>query len=423
VPPAGHEWRALRRHRRSGRGPLRRSRDDRLVGGVCGGVSARTGIDPTVVRIGFVLLGLAGGFGLAAYVVAWLLLPAQGDQSSIATRAATDRTGIAVALAFVPALVLAVVLARVLDLGVLSTVGWPVFVAAAGLVLIWRDADDEERQWLRQTTRPILELGSGQRTTRSLVLRLAGGLALVGLGVAALAFGHTSAAALRPAAGAFCLMAAVVVVFGPWWLRLARELVAERQARVRAEERSVIGAQVHDSVLQTLALIQRSADQPNKVVALARAQERELRRWLFDGQAPGALGEATTLAAGVAAVAEDVEAAYATSVEAVTVGDCPLDDDLRGLLDAAREATVNAAKWSGEAEISLFAEVEPGRVSVFVRDRGRGFDPATVDEDRRGIAESIVARMRRHGGSATVRTAPGEGTEVELVLDRPTERV
>ena len=166
-------------------------------------------------------------------------------------------------------------------------------------------------------------------------------------------------------------------------------------------------------------MIQRRADDPQQVVQLARAQERELRSWLFDGRPPGSLdGQDTTLAAGVRLIQQEVEAQHGVAVEAVTVGDCELDDDLNALLAAAREATVNAAKWSGAAVVSLFAEVEPAEVSLFVRDRGRGFDPAAVPGDRKGLAESIRARMARHGGSATVRSAPGEGTEVSLTMPR-----
>jgi signal transduction histidine kinase len=188
------------------------------------------------------------------------------------------------------------------------------------------------------------------------------------------------------------VLAAIVVVLGPWWLRIARDLVVERQARVRAEERAEMAARVHDSVLQTLALIQRRADEPQQVIQLARAQERELRSWLFDGRAPGSMGEAgLTVAAGVRLIQQEVEAQHGVAVEAVTVGDCELDDNLSALLAAAREATVNAVKWSGAQVVSIFAEVEPAEVSLFVRDRGRGFDPEAVPADRKGLAESVHA--------------------------------
>jgi signal transduction histidine kinase len=180
-----------------------------------------------------------------------------------------------------------------------------------------------------------------------------------------------------------------------------------------------MASRVHDSVLQTLALIQRNANQPQEVTKLARAQERELRSWLFDGRAPGSVrGAAVTVASGVRLIQQEVEAAYGVAVEAITVGDCELDDNLDAVLAAAREATVNAAKWSGAQVVSLFAEVEPAEVSLFVRDRGCGFDPAAVPGDRKGLAESVRARVTRRGGSATVRSVPGEGTEVSLHMPR-----
>ena len=179
-----------------------------------------------------------------------------------------------------------------------------------------------------------------------------------------------------------------------------------------------MASRVHDSVLQTLALIQRRAADPQQVVQLARAQERELRSWLFDGRAPGSMTADTTFASGVRLIQSEVEAQHGVTVEVVTVGDCAVDDDLQALLAAAREATVNAAKWAGVQVISLYAEVEPDAVSLFVRDRGRGFDPAAVPADRKGLSESVHARMARRGGAATVRSGPGEGTEVRLSMPR-----
>ena len=180
-----------------------------------------------------------------------------------------------------------------------------------------------------------------------------------------------------------------------------------------------MAAHVHDSVLQTLALIQRSADDPQNVVRLARAQERELRSWLFEGRPPGAIGEdATMLAEGVSLLQRQVEADHGIAVQVVVVGDCELDDALRALLDAAKEATVNAAKWSGADQVSVYAEVEPDTVMIYVRDRGQGFDPEAVPEGRQGIAQSIKARVARFGGTAVIRSAPGDGTEVQVSIPR-----
>jgi len=399
-------------------GPLRREQEDRLAGGVAAGLAARTGLDVTVVRTVFVLAALLGGFGLAAYVVAWLLVPAAGADANIASKARTDRPGIAFAAGLGSLLIVVLLIASVFGAGWLSSLAWPLFISAAGAVLIWRNAPAEEQAIVRHLAAPLLGLTEGSgRSGTGLRLLLAGLLLAVGL--TTLLTAHESSVLLRPLGGVLLVIAAIVVVLGPWWLRIARDLVVERQARIRAEERADMAARVHDSVLQTLALIQRRAEDPQQVVQLARAQERELRSWLFDGRAPGSMDEAgLTLAAGVRLIQREVEAKHGVAVEAVTVGDCDLDDDLAALLAAAREATVNAVKWSGASVVSIFAEVEPTEVSLFVRDRGRGFDPQAVPGDRKGLAESVHARMTRRGGSATVRTARGEGTEVSLTMPR-----
>jgi len=425
-------WHAHRRHggrgpfRRFGRGPLRRSSDQRIFGGVASGLADRCGFDVTLVRIAFVLLALCGGFGAAAYLALWLILPIEGQAQGIVARVSSDRRGILLSLAFLPAFVATLVVFSALHVGFVTSFAWPFFICAAALLLIWRNCDPEERAWIRQVAEPVIQLGErSEQHRRVLVLRLALGALLLGGGLTLLVFGpkHLTASVLRPIGGALLVVAAIVVLFGPWWFRLARDLVEERQARARAEDRADMAARVHDSVLQTLALIQRSADQPQRVVQLARAQERELRAWLFEGDLPGSVGDGvTTFAAGMQGIATEVEADHGVSVDVVTVGDCPLDDRLRALLAAAREATVNAAKWSGASTVWLFAEVESAKVSVFVRDRGRGFDPDQVAEDRRGIAESIQARILRQGGRAHLRTAPGEGTEVELSLPRQRDR-
>jgi len=393
---------------------------------VAGGVARRLRIDPTLVRIAFVVVAVVGGFGFAAYVAAWLLMPMEGQSRSIGARAVRDRHGIMLSIAFLPALVAVLVVGGALHLGFVTSAAWPFFIGAAVLVLLWRNTDAEERTWLRSAAEPVVHFGTrSRRSRRWLVLRVAAGVLVLAVGVAVLLGVRRpdSTTLVRPAGGVILVVIAIVVVFGPWWLRLFRDLIAERQARARAEERADMAARVHDSVLQTLAMIQRSAGQPQKVVQLARAQERELRAWLFDGDLPGTAGDgAASLAAGVQSIANEVEAVHEVPVEVVTVGDCPLDDRMQALLGAAREATVNAAKWSQAHTISLFAEVEPARASVFVRDRGRGFDPDAVADDRRGIAESIQARMIRQGGQAVVRTAVGEGTEVELCMPRRRDR-
>jgi signal transduction histidine kinase len=224
--------------------------------------------------------------------------------------------------------------------------------------------------------------------------------------------------ALAPARDVLLAVVVVVValtlILAPWWLRLVRGLASERAERIRSQERAEVAAHLHDSVLQTLALMQKRVDDPREVAALARRQERELRAWLNGRRAAGE----ETVATSLEAAAAEVEEAHGVPVEVVAVGDAPLDPRAQALVAAAREALVNAAKFAGGHPVVLYAEVDPERIEVFVRDRGPGFDPAAVPADRRGVRESIVGRMERHGGRAVVHTAPGEGTEVELVLKR-----
>ena len=208
----------------------------------------------------------------------------------------------------------------------------------------------------------------------------------------------------------------IVLVVAPRWLRDSRAVSAERARQARIEERAEVAEMVHDSVLQTLALIQSRADDPGEVKALARTQERDLRARLFGERDPDE--RPASIAAALRAVAAEVEDAHRVKIEVVTVGDGPLDERTAALVAAAREALFNAARHAPDAPVSLFGEVDDGRVAAYVRDRGPGFDLEAVPADRRGVTDSIVARMVRHGGHAAVRTAPGGGCEVQLVLER-----
>ena len=405
------------RHRGHG-GPLRRDPADRLAGGVAAGVATWRGFSVTAVRIVFVLIALIGGWFVPFYVAAWLFLPTAGAETSIASKARDDARGIRLALGLASLLVLVLLVASVFDGGWFVKWAWPQVFSVAGLALIWRNAPPEEQAALRRMVEPLESAaGPGVRNRWSVLRLLLAGVLLIG-GLAWLFSAHASLALLRPLGGVTLIIAAIVLALGPWWLRIARDLALERQAKARAEERVDIAARVHDSVLQTLALIQRRADDPQKVIQLARLQERELRSWLFEGRDPDEASAPATVAAGIRQIQQDVETRYGVPVEAVTVGDCELDDNLNALLAAAREATVNAAKWSGASVISLFAEVEPGEVSIVVRDRGKGFDPSAVPEDRKGLAESVHGRMARRSGTATVTSAPGEGTKVSLRMPR-----
>jgi len=209
---------------------------------------------------------------------------------------------------------------------------------------------------------------------------------------------------------------ALLLIGGPWVWRLALDRDVERTARIRSEERSDVAARVHDSVLQTLALIQRHANEPRRVASLARRQERELRGWLYADHPLG--DEEASLVAALEAAAGDVEELHGVRIELASAGDLPVDPSGSALVLAAREAMTNAAKFAGVEEIDVYVEVTDDAVSVFVRDRGAGFDPAAVPADRKGIAESIEGRMERAGGRATIVTSPGAGTEVELHLPR-----
>jgi signal transduction histidine kinase len=257
------------------------------------------------------------------------------------------------------------------------------------------------------------------------VTRVVLGVVLVVAGLGGLVVHrHPTLATVGVVLAANLVIVGFLVMFGPWWLRLARDLAQERRERVRTEERATMAATVHDSVLQTLALIQRAAGDPREVTRLARAQERELRAWLFEGRPPGSFDESqvTTVAQAVSVIEQEVEASHGVTVDSVAVGDCPLSEELHALMAAGREAMVNAANWSGAPSVSLYVEVEPARVSLFVRDRGRGFDPDAVAADRRGISQSIRARVARYGGSAVIRSSPDAGTEVELVMPRARSR-
>ncbi len=298
---------------------------------------------------------------------------------------------------------------------------WPAAVAVLGALLIWRApavAPRRRRGWAahrpsepsppRQPSVRVRALGRPEvsRDGLGVTLVLAGGFAFLWANGALRPAGETVLAGLA-------VLIALALIFAPSWRRLAGSLAAERTERIRSQERADVGAHLHDSVLQTLALIQRSAEDPKQVAALARRQERELRGWLAGG---GSREPGHTLAAALEAAAAEVEAAVGGSVEVVAVGDCPLDEPGGAVVAAAREAMLNAAKFAGQAPVSVYAELSGERIQVYVRDRGAGFDPAAVPHERQGVRESIIGRMHRAGGSAAVRSLPGGGTEVEIAI-------
>ena len=401
---------------------LRRDLEHRLVGGVCAGIARAFGIDALLVRIAFVAAAAAGGVGVALYLLLWVAVPA-GEGVVRVRRLRTGRAAVEVGLG-VGFLLLSVLLAiRELGLPFSDAIVWPLVLVASGGALLWRQSQ-------ASTTTTVVDAGpiAAGRTApaapvvppvaeRAQIMSRTGlGVALVvAAGLAFLQATGALSAARDVLLAAIAVAVVLAVIFAPWVVRLGRELAAERSTRIRSEERAEVAAHLHDSVLQTLALVQRRADDPAEVATLARRQERELRAWLA-GRSPGAAG--THLSAALEAVADDVEQVHRVPVEVVAVGDAPLDDTGQALVAAAREAMVNAAKFGGGGPVAVYAEAGDDVLQVFVRDRGPGFDLAAVPADRRGVRESIVGRMARHGGHAQVNATPGAGTEVELVLPR-----
>jgi signal transduction histidine kinase len=367
------------------------------------------GVDPAILRVAFVVAAAAGGAGIVLYAIAWLLLPAERSGHPVAARVLPRGASWQVATG-VGLLVLSLLLfLRESGVWFSDALVWPVVLAATGTALIWHRST---------TARP--------RTTRLRGLPrppepITRGRALLGasLGVGAALLFLVWTDALAAARDVVLVLVAVVVALGliltPLWLRLAKSLAEERAARIRSQERAELAAHVHDSVLQTLALVQRRADDPRAVAALARRQERELRSWLSGTPVPG---RAETLGAALQAVASEIEDGHGVTIDVVAVGDAPFDERAEAVVAAAREALVNAAKFAAEKPIAVYAETDDERIHVFVRDRGPGFDPAAVAPDRRGVRDSIVGRMERAGGRAVVSSAGGEGTEVELVVER-----
>ena len=351
-----------------------RTEDGRALGGVAAGIAKSLDVDPTLVRLTFALLAFADGAGIAAYLGAWLALsPEDGPGPSPRRRA------LGVALIAIGGLL------ALRGFGLSDSLIWPLALGAAAFMLI--------------RSRSSLYVVVG------VVLGIAAVLAFIDRNVGQ----ADPSAALESSAVAIALL----LVLGPWAWRLALERDAERTARIRTEERAEMAARIHDSVLQTLALVQREANDPRRVAALARRQERELRGWLY----PDALADGASLASALDTAAAEVEELHGVPVELVRTGDVPLDDRVEALVLAAREAMANAAEHSGADHVAVFVEAGDDGIAAFVRDRGSGFDPDALPPDAHGIAESIRARMERAGGTAAVASSP-EGTEVELRLPR-----
>jgi signal transduction histidine kinase/phage shock protein PspC (stress-responsive transcriptional regulator) len=407
-----------------------RSAEERYLGGVAGGLAAHLGLPVLWVRGAFVLLTVLSGFGVVLYAGLWLMLPLeheveeapqgiaaatrQGKRTSRLPRSLDDM-GPMVALAALA--VGALLLLRQLGIGFGSGFFWPLLLATVGVALLWRQADEAQRaRWASSSARvnPLQAVLGGGGVASA--VRIFVGIALLVSAIGALVAQSGNVSLLDDVAVTTALgLVGVGLIVWPWVYRLTSDLTDERRARIRSQERADVAAHLHDSVLQTLALIQKQADDPRMVATLARAQERDLRSWLYDD--PGRTVD--TLSAALRAAAAEVEDSHGVPVEVVTVGDRSLSPDVDALAKAAREAMVNAARHSGADKVAVFAEAGPEAVEVFVRDRGHGFDPGDVSSDRLGVRNSIIGRMQRHGGEADVRSGHGEGTEIRLSLLRP----
>lgn len=405
------------------RPPLLRS-DDAVIAGVCAGLAVHLGVSVRAARIGMAALAFIGGAGVILYGWLWLLVPvpeerrrgtarpglqlgssalAGPEQKQPATARLAGSTGTREVVIGVGLLIVAAAFVAQ-QLGVNIQWGWlvPLTVVALGAVLAWSQLDEARR------TRLMDHAGA---TRADGVARLAAGLVLVTVGLLILVSGSLSWEFTWPVLLATAaVLGGVGLVLAPWALKFWKDLENERSARVRESERAEIAAHLHDSVLQTLALIQNRAASEQDVVRLARAQERELRRWLYDDTAE----RTGNLADSIKAVAVEVEEAYGHPVDVVSVGDAPMTPGQEALVQAAREAIVNAAKHAG-GSVSVYLEAGSSGSTVFVRDRGPGFDLDAVPGDRLGIRESVINRMQRHGGQARIRSS-GSGTEVQLTM-------
>ncbi|MCB5165880.1 PspC domain-containing protein [Streptomyces bambusae] len=404
---------------------LYRSADGRMLGGVARGLAGHLGLPVVWVRLAFFALFMLGdGLGVLLYAAFWVFVPL-----GVGGRA-EDRSVLESFLAGSPKLrkpskqelvaILALFAGLVLFINRLRLGGesgryvWPLLLVGAGVVLVWRQADNARRaNWTTVSRRHgrLLNLG-----------RALAGVVLVGVGITVFIVVRGSAAQLgNVLTAALAVLAGIALLAGPWLIRMTQDLSEERLMRIRAQERAEVAAHVHDSVLHTLTLIQRNAEDAGEVRRLARAQERELRNWLYkpEGTGKDEAEEPDTLAEAVKKAAAEVEDHHGVPIEVVVVGDCPLDERLGAQMQAAREAMVNAAKYGGEGgPVQVYAEVEGAVVFVSVRDRGPGFDLDAVPDDRMGVRESIIGRMQRNGGTARLRAVPDGGTEVELEMER-----
>lgn len=385
-----------------------------LVMGVCAAFADRTGVSLPLVRAAVITLAAAGGAGLVLYVLVAL---AWRDREGLRRPAAMESD-----IGLVVVLIGMVWITLALWPGAVAGLVIPVGFVSVGVALGWRSGGASRRSEGPDRTDHV--------TWRSTVLRIVGGLVLCFTGMVFILGGSSDLGTFRDTLFAVLVaLTGIGLVLGPTVVAATRALTEERDDRVRAEERAKVAAHLHDSVLQTLTLIQKRVDDPAAMASLARQEERSLRAWLYSGGDPytvdhGSVFDPHGTPAGrpwreqTESVVVDVERRYSVAIELVMVGpsDHPQPALVTSVLAAAREAMVNAAKFSGERNISVFVEVGLAGMDMYVRDRGVGFDPSSVAPDRHGIRDSIIGRIAGIGGVATVRSVVGEGTEVGLAV-------
>lgn len=375
---------------------LHRRQSNRVIAGVAGGLADTLGVRDGYVRAAFVTLLAAWGIGGVLYLLLWIATFDKVDDRAVNPVETGRAVGLGIAF-----------------LGLLFLMGavglWPnsVLVLTAGALSFGLAAvtDPSSPGPLAALINPDVDRVGKVRLVFGVVL-LVGGLVTLNAAVGdILGVGTIFLAVFLTGLGIF-------MAFGPWVKRLLTDLSAERSERIRQEERAEVAAHLHDSVLQTLALIQRS-DDPQRMAILARQQEGELRDWLY-GTAP--LDGVDLMSTALKRAAAKVEEDFQIPVDVVTVGDHPVEDRTKGVIAAGTEAMVNAAKHSGADRVSLFFEVEDDSLEVYVTDQGKGFDLASIPADRKGISESIRSRMEKIGGEVDIESESGEGSEVMLRL-------
>ncbi|MGA4508997.1 PspC domain-containing protein [Propionibacteriaceae bacterium G1746] len=399
------------------------------IAGVCAGIAEHLGWPVGAVRVGFVALSFASFIGVILYGLLWILMPrtpkvaeAPGLESATrtnkrGTRSTPDRRRDAGTITAVAVLGVGVIwAAQATGLGVPLNWFWPLAFAGIGLSLVWRQADvepaagtDTSRRVTNKWLAPFVSTHGWTGIMRILVG--AGMIVTAGSAVVASSVGVAQLPALLLLSG--LIVGGIGLVAAPWIHRWRTDLQSAREEKLLSDARADMAAHLHDSVLQTLALIQRQSDDPKAVASLARSQERELRSWLYGDVEP----DDTHLSSALTRAGQQIENERGVPIEVVCVGDAELTTDLSALVSAAREAMMNAAKHSGADKIDVYGEVEDGHVEVYIRDRGKGFDIDEIADDRQGVRGSIIGRLERHGGRARITSAPGEGTNIRLEMD------